>query len=103
MPSRVPTARNRHAPPARRDLDRTDDRREAKAFYRSPAWRRLRASILRSDPLCRDCRAAGRYVPAVDVHHLQDRADFPELALDPSNLEGLCKGCHNRRRRPSSD
>ena len=38
-------------------------------------WRKLRAQILMDEPLCRECRKAGRIVPATDVDHIVARAD----------------------------
>lgn len=100
MPDKVPMARR----PAVRSLasvsyNRRDDRREAKAFYKSRPWRLLRAAILAEEPLCIDCTRMGRVVVAVDVHHVLERRDRPDLALDPGNLEPLCKRHHAGRRR----
>lgn len=33
------------------------------------------AQILMDEPLCRECRKAGRIVPATDVDHIVARAD----------------------------
>ena len=38
-------------------------------------WRKLRAQVLMEEPLCRECRKAGRIVPATDVDHIVARAD----------------------------
>jgi len=99
VPERVPFAR----PPGiaqalKRDYERANDRKADKRFYASTRWLRLRRQVLAAQPLCVDCLSAGRYVPAVDVHHKADRKQRPDLSLDPSNLEGLCKSCHNTRR-----
>ena len=67
-------------------------------FYKSRAWKRKRAAILRRDGyLCRDCRRYGRYTPATTVHHIQHYEDRPDLALVDSNLISLCARCHNER------
>jgi 5-methylcytosine-specific restriction protein A len=89
--------------PATGDYDRSPDRREAKAFYKSRAWRAVRAAVLLSSPLCADCQRAGKLTAAAHVHHVRDRRHAPALALDRSNLEGLCQPCHNRRRRDRND
>jgi 5-methylcytosine-specific restriction endonuclease McrA len=53
------------------------------------AWRRLRAVVLREQPLCAHCHTA----EATDVDHVDN---------DPSNnarenLAGLCHECHSRK------
>jgi len=61
-------------------------------------WMRLRAIVLAREPLCRTCLATtGRAVPATVVDHIQDIADRPDLRLEESNLQTLCRGCHNRK------
>ena len=73
----------------------------AKKFYESKAWRENSHAYLASvDGLCERCRAAGRLVPAVIVHHRIHLT--PETIHDPrytmawDNLEALCQECHNR-------
>src|SRR4051812_43113032 len=80
MPKRVPTART-HAP-RQRPCDSTEARKEAKRFYASTAWRKLRRYHLAGAPLCVDCQAEGRLTPAEHVHHKVKRSDAPTLALD---------------------
>lgn len=100
MPGKIPRARREPVRSlASKAYDQRDDRRKAKAFYKSRAWRQLRAAILAAEPLCCDCTRLGRVTVAVDVHHVVERRDRPDLALDPANLEPLCKPHHNGRRR----
>ena len=33
----------------------------------------------------------------LEVDHIKELEDFPELALDDNNLRTLCKDCHNKR------
>jgi 5-methylcytosine-specific restriction protein A len=100
LPSRIKTATTiNKALSGARDYRRRPDRADDNKFYCSTAWRKLRAAILRRSPLCVDCGEAGRVTAASEVHHVKERRDFPDLALDPSNLEGLCRPCHNRKRR----
>lgn len=73
-------------------------------FYHTEAWRRARRAALERDHwLCQDHlaqqRAGARIrVPtATVVHHIQPREDYPELALELSNLVSLCEACHNKR------
>jgi 5-methylcytosine-specific restriction protein A len=62
-------------------------------------WQHLRAAFLAKHPLCQcdDCAREGRTLAATVVHHLQSIADRPDLRLDPSNLQAMAKGCHDRR------
>ena len=55
--------------------------RRGDPFYWSTAWRRLRAQKLTQSPLCELCRQRGEVVPAAEVHHMQPRAQRPELSL----------------------
>lgn len=70
------------------------------SFYHSPAWRAVRATYLQQHPLCEDCLAAGRYVPAEHVHHIvwltADNYTNPEISLNWKNLRALCQPCHTR-------
>ena len=62
-------------------------------FYRSVEWRRLRAEVLRRQPVCAT-PGCGRRSVAVDhvVQRSRGGADHP------SNLRALCTPCHNMRR-----
>lgn len=95
---RPPTvAYNRDA--TRRAYEDTDQRKLDKSFYGSAAWLKLRRAFLAENPLCADCRRAGRVTAAEHVHHVVERKADPSRALDWSNLEALCPPCHNRQRR----
>jgi len=60
-------------------------------------WRKLRAYVLRREPLCRFCSERGRTTPATVVDHIVPISQAPELRLEPSNLRALCESCHNAR------
>ncbi len=66
-------------------------------FYKSKAWKRLRLIALRRDKgKCQEClRNENRLVEANTVHHDKEVRDYPLLALTLSNLESVCKTCHN--------
>lgn len=85
-----------HATDAMRARRAAADARRTHAADRGydAAWRRLRAEILRGEPLCRVCRRAGRDVPAEVVDHIVPMAAGGER-LDPANLQPLCARCHN--------
>jgi 5-methylcytosine-specific restriction protein A len=78
--------------------DNSPARAADKRFYASAAWRRVRAQVLADRPLCVRCELAGYYRPADHVDHVEARKRRPDLALDESNLQGLCQPCHNRKR-----
>lgn len=102
MPKRVATYRPHFLSRAKttRAYETTASRLADKRFYASAAWLRLRAAFLAENPLCNACQTQGQVTAAEHVHHLKERKDYPELALEWSNLEALCQPCHNRKRRP---
>lgn len=63
---------------------------DAKRIYNSRAWRALRDQVLSEEPVCRNCRVAGR----LEVDHIITIAKAPWLALVRSNLQALCPPCH---------
>lgn len=56
------------------------------------AWRKLRATVLEGEPLCRHCAARGLTVPATDVDHMNG-ADDNRL----ESLQALCHECHSTK------
>lgn len=69
-----------------------DEQQEAKQFYNSSAWKKLRLSHLQDEPFCRSC---GTH-ESLQVHHVKPRKDYPDDALDPENLQTLCNRCHGK-------
>lgn len=63
----------------------------------SHRWRRVRAQVLREDPLCTSCRGAGRTELATQVDHIVPLHVNVALAFERSNLQGLCTSCHARK------
>ena len=57
------------------------------------AWRKLRASVLSSEPLCEHCSKRGLIVQATDVDHIDDDASNN----DRGNLASLCHSCHSHK------
>lgn len=62
----------------------------------------MRAYILERDNYeCQWCKRDGKVTSQSDsvleVDHIKELKDYPELALDESNLRTLCKDCHNKR------
>lgn len=106
MPARLPRPCSHPGcpavvPPDRRycpDHERAErsryDRERGSAAARGydARWRRVRRMVLAEEPLCRRCAAAGRVMPATDVHHI----DGDVRNLSRENLEPLCHECHSR-------
>lgn len=85
----------KHARAARIESDHRRPTARARGY--GDEWRKLRASILRKEPLCRACREAGvKPIPiASDVDHIIPRDAGG--SDDPSNLQPLCKPCHSAK------
>ena len=71
----------------------------ARPFYTSPAWRNTRAGYMKAKGgLCERCLAKGLIVPGVIVHHrthlTPENIKNERVALSWSNLELLCRSCH---------
>lgn len=63
---------------------------DRQTFYKTTAWRKIRAKVLRKRPLCIRC-----FEKATIVDHKIDRRDRPDLQFDEGNLQPLCMACHN--------
>jgi 5-methylcytosine-specific restriction protein A len=92
MPVLPPTFHPFGAP---RPIERERERGSASARGYDRAWQRLRDQVLREEPLCRRCKFEDRVTAAVDVHHVIDVRDRPDLRLVRSNLEPLCHSHHS--------
>jgi len=73
---------------------------EAVAIRNSARWQKLRALVLREEPLCRDPYGehalSGRHEPAAEVHHIVPLTVNPSFGYVRSNLAALCIDCHRR-------
>lgn len=98
----------------------------ARAFYHTKAWKKARDDYM-SQPvdipgagtcpplMCERCFARGILKPAEIVHHVvwltPDNIDDRQVALDPANLQRVCRDCHaeihedsyRQRRHPARD
>ncbi|MGE0583468.1 MAG: HNH endonuclease [Steroidobacteraceae bacterium] len=62
------------------------------------AWRKLRALVLARDQgLCQACLKTGRTTPATQVDHIRPKATGG--TDEPSNLQSLCRPCHDEKSR----
>ena len=78
-------------PTGGRPRTRCDGCRSNLAKIDGQVWRRLRAQVLAEEEICA-VPGCGR--PATEVDHIQPLKFHPELALERSNLQGMCK-THN--------
>jgi len=60
------------------------------------AWERLRAHVLRTEPLCRPCQAQGMVRPATLVHHLDPISEGNPNLPPLDRLVPMCDECHAR-------
>ncbi len=74
----------------RRNNPNTDE------FLRSFEWRRVRMMVLERDGAkCSCCGRTASDNVTINVDHIKSRKRFPELALDPDNLQVLCSDCNH--------
>lgn len=74
-----------------------------KQFYKSNAWQVIRRQALKRDNYeCQRCKSLGRVTvdnhnkhKTLDVHHIKDLMERPDLAYDIDNLVTVCVKCHN--------
>ena len=65
-------------------------------FLQTREWLELRWKILERDGrVCRCCGTRGMPSNPLQVDHMKPRWKFPDLALDPNNLQVLCFQCNN--------
>jgi len=81
------------------DHQRVLDQRRGSAASRGydHAWRTFRLRVLRQNPVCTDCKAAGYIAWANELHHIVKVKDDPSRRLDASNVLPLCQSCHSKR------
>ncbi|MFC4652646.1 HNH endonuclease [Lactococcus nasutitermitis] len=83
-------------------------RKARHTFYCSSAWRCVRKqALVRDNYECQWCKAEGRVTTALratlEVDHIKELEDYPEFALQLSNLRTLCHDCHNKRHHRSKE
>ena len=73
-----------------RQADENRDNSYQRGYTRH--WRKVRAMVLRDEPLCRRCNQQNQTVAADMVHHIDE--DSSNNSRD--NLEPLCSACHRK-------
>jgi 5-methylcytosine-specific restriction protein A len=61
--------------------------------YNTSAWRAIRQSVLRDEPLCRECRSNDNITTAQMVDHINP-VRLGGSFTDRDNLQPLCNSCH---------
>jgi 5-methylcytosine-specific restriction endonuclease McrA len=60
----------------------------------SSEWKMTRLAVLRRDKFtCQKCGKQGGYL---EVHHKESWASRPDLRFTLSNLQAICKPCHEQ-------
>lgn len=95
MPSKPPKHTLVDAQPYHETNKAVADRRRGSAASRGydARWRKIRASVLAEEPLCRMCKAKGFVTAASEVDHI----DGDAWNRKRDNLRPLCKPCHSSR------
>ena len=63
--------------------------------YNTKRWQSLRIRVLRESPLCVYCNEIGVIQKAEVVDHIVPVREKRDLAFERSNLQSLCKRCHD--------
>ncbi|WP_090951771.1 HNH endonuclease [Parageobacillus thermantarcticus] len=80
-----------------KDYDKYKRNQQARAFYHSKEWERIRlAALARDNFLCQHCLRNNRITPADMVHHIIEIKRDWSRRLDLDNLISLCNSCHNK-------
>lgn len=68
---------------------------DSATFYFSAQWKRLRYEALKKcGRACLVCGGGPKDGKVLHVDHIKPRSLFPDLALDPDNLQVLCEDCN---------
>jgi 5-methylcytosine-specific restriction protein A len=66
-------------------------------WYSNKRWRMLRIHWLKCNPICVMCNKIGRITPATIVDHVRPHKGSIDMFYDVSNLQSLCKQCHDSK------
>lgn len=70
---------------------------QGKASKYGRPWRRIRQQFLNADPENWICKGCGVLVPVPQVDHIESFRGDVALRDDLSNLQTLCKPCHQKK------
>ncbi len=80
-------------------LKAADNKRERTDYhmYKTSRWQQLRTNQLHNEPLCAVCKQENRLTPATVADHITPHKGDYRLFHNASNLQSLCKQCHDRK------
>lgn len=93
MPSRPPSLKQRSRSPRKPSNWSKRKSRHERGYGR--AHELMREQVLREEPLCRPCTAAGRVAAAVIADHIVPKAEGG--SDERGNYQGICKPCHTAK------
>ena len=76
---------------------KSKERLEFNNAYNDPAWKRIRARQLSTQPICQACHLQGRITPANQVDHLFPWNHLGQDAFWFNIFQSLCAECHTRK------
>lgn len=77
---------------------RKQDIEEQQRFYNSAEWRLIREQVIQERKhVCQKCGHQIKSDYDLTVDHIKPRSKFPELALDKSNLQIMCRRCNSAK------
>lgn len=77
------------------DMPRPHPRHSDRFFFVSDQWIKLRYKVLSTrGNRCECCGNSWSVGNPLQVDHIKPRARYPDLALDESNLQVLCRECN---------
>ena len=78
--------------------ERKDRIDEARQFYSSPEWLKIRKQVIEEEGrICARCGNEIKNDEDVTVDHKKPRSKYPSLALKRDNLRVLCRVCNSRK------
>lgn len=94
MPEKPKTFRPNGAP-TKQQKDRWRGSAASRGY--DAQWRKFRKAWLDANPLCVECRKAGRDTLATDVDHIVPHRGDMELFWQEGNHQSLCGRCHKAK------
>ncbi len=79
-------------------INRKEKLLEYENFYISTEWKTLRKEIIhQSEPICKICGKIIKRKINLTVDHIKPRSKHPHLALNPLNMQILCRRCNSSK------